>query len=132
MPIARRSFLVGLTLAGFADLAAEAAPKTPRVGTVKAILGECTGMRPGGEKRRLAAGSPIFMNDVLLTGDNAVVDIELGTATRVLLRERSRLAINARLVAYGGQLDLPGNFPFEPLGDQAPAAKPLLIMAPRG
>ena len=133
MSIARRSFLIGLGLAGLFAATVRAEPQPAAVGSVEAILGDCTARQKGGEMRHLKAGSAIYMNDVVLTGSDGRLDLRLGTTTRVFMHEHNRLFIDAFMVSHGGQIDLPRAAPFElPGGDPPAVAAPLQIIAPRG
>ena len=96
MPIARRSVLIGLGLAGLVPGLAMAGLKIVTVGIVESITGSCTAEFRG-EKRQLAVGSPIFRNDVLRTGEGARLAFRLGEATHLVLQERSRLSIGSLL-----------------------------------
>lgn len=133
MSIARRAFLIGLGLAGLFAATARAEPQPAAVGSVEATLGDCTARQRGGEMRHLKAGSTIYMNDIVLTGGDGRLDLKLGASTRIFMHEQNRLFIDAFMVGYGGQIDLPRAAPFALPGGDAPAvAAPLQIIAPRG
>ena len=86
MLIARRSVLIGLGLAGLVPAAASAALEIVEAGTVEAVTGESIG-KLRGEKRALAVGSPVFIDDLLQTSVGARLGVKLGEATRVSLGE---------------------------------------------
>jgi len=105
MPIHRRSVLVGLAAAGLGPGLADAAMQIIEAGTVQAASGETTGQLRG-EKRVLAVGASVFIDDMLGTGAGARLAVKLGEATRLSLGERTRIRIDRFLVDRGGELVL--------------------------
>lgn len=105
MLIARRSFLIGLGLAGFAPAFAQAALEIVEVGTVEVSTGNATSVFRG-EKRKLAVGGKVFIDDTLGTAAGARLGVKLGEATRLMLGERTRVRIDKFLVDRGGELVL--------------------------
>jgi len=105
MLIARRSVLIGLGLAGLVPAAAVAALEIVEAGTVETVTGESIG-KLRGEKRALAVGAPVFIDDLLLTSAGARLGVRLGEATRISLGESTHLKIDKFLVDRGGELVL--------------------------
>ncbi|MBP0579945.1 FecR domain-containing protein [Labrys sp. LIt4] len=104
MPIHRRSLLAGLLLAGIrpdrvlARAAAEA-------GSILGASGESTAQARG-RIRLLSVGDPVYLNDLLATGERARLSAQLGDATRLLLGARTRVRIDKFLIDRGGRLVL--------------------------
>jgi ferric-dicitrate binding protein FerR (iron transport regulator) len=105
MPIPRRSVLIGLALAGVRPDFAAAAMQIIEAGTVQAAMGETTGLLRG-EKRALAVGGSVFIDDMLGTGAGARLTVRLGEATKLSLGERTRVRIDRFLMDRGGELVL--------------------------
>jgi len=105
MLIARRSVLIGLGLAGLVPAVANAALEIVEAGAVETQSGDSTGQLRG-EKRALAVGSPVFIDDTLLTAAGARLGVKLGEATHLSLGERTRVRIDKFLVDRGGELVL--------------------------
>jgi len=105
MPIARRSFLAGLGLIGLFPTLAAAEDSAVQVGSVESIAGVCTA-RLHGEQRQLAMGSPIYQDDIIITGVGASLCLKLGQSTRLIVGERKRVHIDKYLVDYGGDIEL--------------------------
>ncbi|WP_448951243.1 FecR domain-containing protein [Labrys neptuniae] len=105
MPIHRRSLLAGLALAGLRPNSVLAAATMVEAGTIVGSSGASTAELLG-KVRALAAGDPVFLNDLLATGENARLTAQLGEATRLLLGARTRVRIDKFLVDRGGRLVL--------------------------
>jgi ferric-dicitrate binding protein FerR (iron transport regulator) len=105
MPIHRRSVLAGLALAGLRPNLVLAAAAMVEAGAIVGTSGANTAQLLG-KIRDLAAGDPIFLNDLLATGENARLSARLGEATRLLLGARTRVRIDKFLVDRGGKLVL--------------------------
>src|SRR5689334_3607462 len=131
MDLARRTVLIGLGLAGLVPpSSAEAA------GAVLTASGEAIA-QTGRDRRRLATGVPVYLDDTLTTGVAARLAVKLGQATRLSLGERSRLRIDRFLVDRGGVLvlgrgallfDRPSDTPSAPLD----VTTPFGLIAARG
>ncbi len=102
----RRSVLIGLGLAGTMPVLARAAIDPVLAGTVAAVTGASTGVQPGGERRELAIGSQVFLEDTLGTAKGARLGVRLGKSTNLQLGERTRVRIDKFLVDRGGELVL--------------------------
>ncbi|MDZ5452518.1 FecR family protein [Labrys sp. ZIDIC5] len=104
MPIHRRSLLAGLLLAGIRPerVLARAAVEA---GSILGASGESTAQARG-RTRLLAVGDPVYLNDLLATGESARLSAQLGDATRLLLGARTRVRIDKFLVDRGGKLVL--------------------------
>ncbi|WP_454811614.1 FecR family protein [Labrys neptuniae] len=135
MLIHRRSVLAGLALAGLRPGLASAM-QIVEVGTVLTATGQTTGQLRG-EKRALQVGEPVFIDDMLATGEGARLAARLGDATRLSLGERTRVRIDKFLVDRGGELvlergamlfDRPDNQPSGPLN----VTTPFGLIAARG
>ncbi|CAM5775269.1 hypothetical protein LMIY3S_04939 [Labrys miyagiensis] len=105
MLIHRRSLLIGLALAGVRPGFAAAAMQIVEAGSVVQVTGQTTGQLRG-EKRSLAVGNSVFIDDMLATGSGARLAAKLGEMTRLSLGERTRVRIDKFLVDRGGELVL--------------------------
>ncbi|MDQ0396074.1 FecR family protein [Labrys monachus] len=130
MPIPRRSLLAGLALAGLRPGFAAAAMQIIEAGTVQATAGETTGQLRG-ERRPLAVGASVFIDDMLGTGAGARLAVKLGEATRLSLGERTRVRIDRFLVDRGGELVLERGAMLFDRPDGAPSG-PLSVTTPFG
>jgi len=136
MLIARRSVLIGLGLAGLVPAAAAAALEIVEAGTVETVTGESIG-KLRGEKRALAVGSPVFIEDLLQTSVGARLGVKLGEATRISLGESTHLRIDKFLVDRGGELVLEGGAirfdrPSDKPSGQLTVTTPFGLIAARG
>ncbi len=104
MPIHRRSLLAGLLLAGLRPESV-LARATVEAGSILGATGENTAQQRG-NTRLLAVGDPVYLNDLLMTGERARLSARLGDATRLLLGARTRVRIDKFLVDRGGKLVL--------------------------
>jgi hypothetical protein len=73
-------------------------------GVVERIRGE--GYVDGAERRTLTATAPVFVGDLVCTGNESRIDLKLGTRTRIKLGADARLKIDRFLVNAGGELIL--------------------------
>ncbi|MDQ0475142.1 FecR family protein [Labrys wisconsinensis] len=136
MLIDRRSVLIGVGLMGISPLAAQADLQIIEAGTVEAATGTSTGVLRG-QKRTLAVGAKVFIDDTLGTGTGARLGVRLGEATRLLLGERTRVRIDKFLVDRGGDLVLERGAmlfdrPDEPQSGPLDVATPFGLIAARG
>jgi ferric-dicitrate binding protein FerR (iron transport regulator) len=130
MLIARRTFLIGLGLAGLEPALARAAAVGVEAGNVVSAQGPATGQR-GGERRTLAPGALVYISDTLGTGPQGRLAVQLGSATRLSLGERTRIKIDKFLVDRGGELVLErGAMLFD--RPDAPPSGPLSVATPFG
>ncbi len=63
------------------------------IGTVSRVQGEASSTR-GGALRRLATNAPMFLNEVLSTGEGARLEVVFVDQTHVTLGERARLTLD--------------------------------------
>jgi ferric-dicitrate binding protein FerR (iron transport regulator) len=128
MDLARRTVLIGLGLAGLVPPSSAEAAVAVTAGAVLTASGEAIA-QTGRDKRRLATGVPVYLDDTLTTGAAARLAVKLGQATRLSLGERTRLRIDQFLVDRGGVLvlgrgalllDRPSDTPSAPLEITAP------------
>ncbi len=136
MRIHRRSLLIGLALAGVRPGFAAATMQIVEAGSVVEVTGQSTGLLRG-EKRALAVGDSVFIDDMLATGASARLAARLGELTRLSLGERTRVRIDKFLVDRGGELvlergailfDRPDDKPSGPLN----VTTPFGLIAARG
>jgi ferric-dicitrate binding protein FerR (iron transport regulator) len=130
MLIHRRSVLIGLALAGAGPGLARATMQIVEAGAVVAASGTSTGQL-GGEKRNLAVGEPVFIDDTLTTSAGARLAARLGEATKLSLGERTRVRIDKFLVDRGGELVLERGAILFDRPDDKPSG-PLNITTPFG
>ena len=105
MLIHRRSLLMGLAIAGLRPGLAAATMQIVEAGSVVQATGQSTGQL-NGEKRVLAVGDSVFIDDMLATGAGARLAAKLGELTHLSLGERTRVRIDKFLVDRGGELVL--------------------------
>lgn len=129
MLIHRRSLLIGLALAGVRPGLA-AAMQIVEAGSVVQVTGQSTGQLRG-EKRALAVGQPVFIDDMLATGSGARLAAKLGEMTRLSLGERTRVRIDKFLIDRGGELVLERGAILFDRPDQVPSG-PLNVTTPFG
>jgi hypothetical protein len=136
MPIHRRSVLIGLALAGLRPGLAAATMQIVEAGSVVEVTGQVTGQLRA-DKRTLAVGEPVYIDDMLATGSGARLAAKLGELTRLSLGERTRVRIDKFLVDRGGELvlergailfDRPDDTPSGPLN----VTTPFGLIAARG
>lgn len=101
---ARRSLLSALlTLAAAGLTSGRTARAAEAVGEVLSLRGDAQAIR-NRERYRLALNSPLYINDLLLTGPAARLTARLGRSTRIRLGERVRLRLHQVLVEAGMEL----------------------------
>lgn len=127
--IDRRSVLIALAGAGLVPSLGRAL-EIVIAGSVVSVTGPSTGELDG-KTRELQTGGPIFLADLLGTGDNARLGVKLGEATRLSLGALTRIRIDSFLINRGGELVLEtGNMMFE--RPEEPASGPLEVITPFG
>jgi ferric-dicitrate binding protein FerR (iron transport regulator) len=134
--LGRRSFVralgMALVLAPWRSAGAQA---TEPAGLIEEIKGE--GFAAAGTTRRaLERNSPVFVADMVSTGEASRATIHLGEQTRLRLGERVRIIIDRYLVDVGGEFRLEsGAMLFDrPSGKPAPVQirSPFGLIAVRG
>ncbi len=118
----------GIAAAGFATIGTTAPARAAvRAGTVEAVSGTAVAETDDGS-RALAQAAPVFLDDLLRTGDESRLGVILGEATALRLGARARLRIDRYLVKAGTTLVLEGG----PLlvDKQDPARNTLTIRSP--
>ena len=94
------------------------AAATP-IGSVDEVRGDANAER-NGERRGLQARADVFVGDLLVTGDNALLVLKLGPATTIKLGSQAKLRIDRYLAETGGEFDMiAGHLQFERKGKQA-------------
>lgn len=83
-----------------APLGAAPAP----AGSVDDVRGEC--FVEAAERRKLAAAAPVYVGDIVATGDAARLGLSFGTRTKIRLGANSKLKIDKYLPDLGGELVL--------------------------
>jgi hypothetical protein len=99
--LSRRTVLLG-TGASLIVTPLGAAPAP--AGSVEDLRGEC--FVDAAERRKLAASAPVYVGDVVATGDESRLGLALGTRTRIRLGSNSKLKIDKYLPDLGGELVL--------------------------
>jgi ferric-dicitrate binding protein FerR (iron transport regulator) len=128
--LARRDVLIGLGLAGLWPSFASARIEAVEAGSVIDLRGVATALLAGA-RRRLSPGVPVFIDDTLGTGADARLAVQLGTATKLSLGERTRVKIDKFLVDRGGELVLGRGAMLFDRPDDTPSA-PLEVSTPFG
>ena len=75
-------------------LSAASAAAATQVGSVTRVVGACTGTI-GAETRTLVAGTPVYRDEILATGDDARLAVTLDDGTVLTVGENARLTIDA-------------------------------------
>lgn len=119
-PIDRRRFLIGASAmpVGGACVAAAAPP----IGAVMTATGSAFLQRDAG-RITAAAGAPLLLDDLALTGDDSRLDMRIGRATRIKLGSRSSLKINRFVAGVRDDVELLDGPAFI---NYAPGAEPFL------
>lgn len=97
--LTRRTVLLGT---GASMIAAPIAAAPAPAGSVDDVRGEC--FVDATERRVLATSAPVYVGDVVATGDQSRLGLALGTRTRIRLGANSRLKIDKYLPDLGGEL----------------------------
>ena len=102
--ITRRSCLTGVASPAITALLYRGSARAAEAkGTVTATVGLAVAETPAGS-RTLQQADPIFLNDLLRTGDNSRLMLQLGSSTSIRLGARARLRIDRFVVNAGGEL----------------------------
>ena len=113
---------IGLSVGASMVIAASPAAAQPRasaIGTVMELRGDVHA-EADGKRRVLQARDEVLAGDVLVTGDNARVVLQLGPQTTIKLGAQARLKIERYLAETGGVFDMQaGHMMFERKGKQA-------------
>jgi hypothetical protein len=99
--LTRRTVLLG---AGASLIAMPLAAAPAPAGSVDDVRGEC--FVDAAERRNLAASAPVYVGEVVATGDGARLGLALGTRTKIRLGANSKLKIDKYLPDLGGELVL--------------------------
>jgi hypothetical protein len=97
-PTFRPLILIALLLA----LPCGQAAAQQAIGTVSRIQGEASG-KLGGATRALGANAPVFLDDVLSTGEAARLEVTFTDSTRVTLGEKATLTLGTYVFNPGGR-----------------------------
>lgn len=104
-------------------------------GSVEALVGKGFA-ESAGVRRDLAAGSDLFVGDLVGTGGRSRLTLRLGTTTRIKLGAEARVRIDSFIVDAGGVLELQGGamlFDGEPQnGGGISVRSPFALIAVRG
>jgi hypothetical protein len=123
-----------LLAAGTAVLATAAHADPAPAGVVERVRGES--YVEGAERRTLAATAPVFVGDLVCTGNESRIDLKLGTRTLIKLGADARLKIDRFLINAGGELVLERGAmraEFQPAdGSGLTVKSPFALLAVRG
>ena len=121
--LCRRAFAgTAAAVLALAALRVAKAQGTQSIGAVEFIKGEA--FAEGRSRRALERNSPLFIADLVTTGEESRLTIQLGQQTRIQLGERVRLVIDRYLVDAGGELTLQAG---AMLFDRPPPASPVPV-----
>jgi len=102
--IGRRSTLLGAAAIGIAAfLRPEPTRARDQVGVVTEVRGVASAEAVG-ETRGLTANGPVYLEELLRTGDQSRLGLRLGVRTSVRVGARSKLRIDQYIVDAGGEI----------------------------
>lgn len=102
----RTAIRMGVALAGLATAGvSQSQPAAAAIGVVQELRGTVDAERDG-KRIPLALKGNVMPGDTLITGDNALVVLQLGPSTTIKLGAQARLKIERYLAEVGGTFDL--------------------------
>jgi hypothetical protein len=122
-PSASQKFLVASGAALLITFAPHASLASDPAGQVEQVRGEAVA-EARGSRRALFEDGPVFVGDLVRTGENARLGLRLGSATAIKLGALTRLKIDRFIVDAGGEFNLSNG---SLLFDRASGARPLNV-----